>query len=111
MIKSFFLNKKWFFDKIYNELIGQSILYAGYNYTYIIVDRGILEFLGPYGISRLVYSKALDIKSFHSGLLYHSLLFYFLGIYNVFELSHSSPKVLKSNGTITCIYFFQCKFG
>jgi len=34
-----FFSKKWFFDKIYNELVGQSILYAGYSYTYIIVDR------------------------------------------------------------------------
>merc|ERR1711937_436207 len=42
-----FFSKKWFFDKIYNEVVGQSILYAGYNYTYIIIDRGILEFLGP----------------------------------------------------------------
>ena len=81
-----FFSKKWFFDKIYNEVIGQSILYAGYNYTYIIIDRGILEFLGPYGISRLVYSKALNIKGFHSGLLYHSLLFYFLGIVLYFFL-------------------------
>ncbi len=89
-----FFSKKWFFDKIYNELIGQSILYAGYNYTYIIIDRGILEFLGPYGISRLVYSKALNIKGFHSGLLYHSLLFYFLGIVLYFFLIGLVPGLL-----------------
>ena len=75
-----FFSKKWFFDKIYNELFGQSILFIGYNSTYIIMDRGLLEFLGPYGISCLLYSKGLNIKNFHSGLIYHSLLFYFLGI-------------------------------
>jgi len=89
-----FFSKKWFFDKIYNEVVGQSILYAGYNYTYIIIDRGILEFLGPYGISRLVYSKALNIKGFHSGLLYHSLLFYFLGIVLYFFLIGLVPGLL-----------------
>merc|ERR1712159_523494 len=89
-----YFSKKWFFDKIYNEVIGQSILYAGYSYTYLIIDRGILEFLGPYGISRLVYSKALNIKGFHSGLLYHSLLFYFLGIVLYFFLIGLFPGLL-----------------
>ena len=89
-----FFSKKWFFDKIYNELVGQSILYSGYNYTYIIIDRGILEFLGPFGISRLVYSKSLNIKGFHSGLLYHSLLFYFLGIIMSFFLIGLCPQLL-----------------
>ena len=89
-----FFSKKWFFDKIYNELIGQSILYSGYSYTYLIIDRGILEFLGPYGISRLVYSKSLNIKNFHSGLLYHSLLFYFLGILLSFFMIGLFPSLL-----------------
>ena len=89
-----FLNRKWFFDKIYNELVGQSILYSGYSHTYIIIDRGILEFLGPYGISRLIYSKGLNIKGFHSGLLYHSLLFYFLGVILAFFLIGLCPQLL-----------------
>ena len=88
-----FFSKKWFFDKIYNEVIGQSILYSGYNHTYIIIDRGILEFLGPYGIFKLVYSKSLNIKGFHSGLLYHSLLFYFLGILISFFIIGLFPQV------------------
>jgi NADH-ubiquinone oxidoreductase chain 5 len=89
-----FFSKKWFFDKIYNELVGQSILYSGYSHSYIIIDRGILEFLGPYGISRLVYSKCLNIKGFHSGLLYHSLLFYFLGVILSFFLIGLCPQLL-----------------
>jgi NADH-ubiquinone oxidoreductase chain 5 len=89
-----FFSKKWFFDKIYNELFGQTILYSGYTYTYIIIDRGILELLGPYGISKLVYSKFLNIKGFHSGLLYHSLLFYFLGILFAFFLVGLFPQII-----------------
>lgn len=89
-----FFSKKWFFDKIYNELFGQGILYAGYSYTYIIIDRGILEFLGPYGISQLVYSKSLNIKNFHSGLLYHSLLFYFIGILLSFFIVGLFPTIV-----------------
>ena len=89
-----FFSKKWFFDKIYNEVFGQSILYLGYNYTYIIIDRGILEFLGPYGISRLVYSKGFNIKGVQSGFLYHSLLFYFLGVILAFFIIGLFPTIV-----------------
>jgi NADH-ubiquinone oxidoreductase chain 5 len=50
-----FLNRKWFFDKIYNEWISQPILQFAYTETYKNIDRGILEFLGPNGISIQIY--------------------------------------------------------
>jgi len=75
-----FFSKKWFFDKIYNETVGQAILFMGYNSTYKIVDRGIVEFAGPYGISNFIYDKSFNIKNIHSGLLYHSLLLFFGGL-------------------------------
>ena len=84
-------------------------MYAGYNYTYILIDRGILEFLGPYGISRLVYSKALNIKGFHSGLLYHSLLFYFLGIVLSLFLIGLFPQILMFID-INFIFIFLVSF-
>ena len=89
-----FFSKKWFFDKIYNEIFGQVILRLGYSSTYIIMDRGFLEFLGPYGISCFLYSKGLNIKNFHSGLIYHSLLFYFLGILICFFLIGLFPEII-----------------
>jgi NADH-ubiquinone oxidoreductase chain 5 len=39
-----FLNRKWFFDKIYNELMGQFFFKFGYSISYKFVDRGILKF-------------------------------------------------------------------
>jgi len=75
-----FLNKKWFWDKIYNETISQGILHAGYNSTYKIIDRGVIEAFGPYGISKLVNDKHFNIKKSHSGLLYHSLVIFFIGL-------------------------------
>ena len=46
-----FLNRKWFFDKIYNEFISQIILNLSYHTTYKAIDRGIIESVGPYGYS------------------------------------------------------------
>ena len=49
-----FLNRKWFFDKVYNDFIAQSMLNFGYHTSYKLIDRGVFEFLGPLGLSRLV---------------------------------------------------------
>jgi NADH-ubiquinone oxidoreductase chain 5 len=75
-----FFNKKWFFDKIYNEIFGQSFLYLGYNSTYKMIDRGLLEFIGPHSISKIMSSSSFNAKNSHTGLVYHSILFFFGGL-------------------------------
>jgi NADH-ubiquinone oxidoreductase chain 5 len=44
-----FLNRKWFFDKIYGEIFAQNLLILGYDYTYKKIDRGVIEIFGPKG--------------------------------------------------------------
>ena len=66
-----FLNKKWFFDKIYNEFIIQSFLSFGYHISYKIIDRGIIEVLGPMGLSNLISKKAYILHKMQTGFLYH----------------------------------------
>jgi len=66
-----FLNKKWYFDKIYNFYIVQSILKFGYNVSFKTLDKGFIELLGPYGLTKsisLVTNKYLKLQS---GYLYH----------------------------------------
>ena len=75
-----FLNRKWFFDKIYNEFIAQRILYFGYHISYKFLDRGLIEILGPYGLIQLLYSKTLNIKNFQTGYIYHYAFFMLIGI-------------------------------
>ena len=58
-----FLNRRWLFDKIYNETISQRVLSIGYNTTYKVIDRGLFEFFGPYGISKNIYKTAIDAGS------------------------------------------------
>ena len=74
-----FLNKKWFFDKVYNELIGQFSFKFGYNVSYKIIDRGIIEMFGPMGLSNLVSGKALYINKLQTNYLYHATLLILLG--------------------------------
>jgi len=66
-----FLNKKWFFDKVYNEYIGQLFFTFSYDVTYKTVDRGIIEIFGPMGLSSVISKKALYLYKLQSGYLYH----------------------------------------
>lgn len=75
-----FLNRKWFFDKVYNEFIVQSVLHHGYHSTYKMVDRGVIELLGPYGLSQVLYEKAWSLSRFQRGHLYHYTLVILVGI-------------------------------
>ena len=66
-----FFNKKWFFDKIYNEYISQFFFTISYTITYKIIDRGIVEVFGPMGLSSLITKKASYISKLQTGYLYH----------------------------------------
>lgn len=47
-----FFNRKWFFDKVYNIYLSQVLLHIAYSTTYKVVDRGIIENLGPLGLAK-----------------------------------------------------------
>jgi NADH-ubiquinone oxidoreductase chain 5 len=42
-----FLNQKWYIDLIYNEYVGKVFLICGYEYTFKLIDKGLVEILGP----------------------------------------------------------------
>jgi NADH-ubiquinone oxidoreductase chain 5 len=66
-----FFNKKWFFDKVYNEYISQLFFTISYTITYKIIDRGIIEVFGPMGLSSIIAKKASHISKLQTGYLYH----------------------------------------
>ena len=69
-----FLNKKWFFDKIYNECIGQFFFKFGYSMSYKSIDRGTFEIIGPTGLSSSALKVAHQLHKTQSGSLYHYML-------------------------------------
>ena len=66
-----FFNRKWFFDKIYNECFGQFFFKFGYSVSYKFVDRGVFELLGPTGLSFYITKLASNLYKIQSGYLYH----------------------------------------
>jgi NADH-ubiquinone oxidoreductase chain 5 len=76
-----FFNKKWFFDRIYNEFITQNSLKTSYNYFYKTIDRGLLEHFGPFGISNLIFNLYNYIKHIQTGRITCYLLYFFFFIF------------------------------
>jgi NADH-ubiquinone oxidoreductase chain 5 len=75
-----FLNRKWFFDKVYHEFVSQNMLSFGYHTSYKAIDRGIIEILGPYGISNTVSEQSRRITATQTGYLYHYAFIMLVGV-------------------------------
>lgn len=74
-----FLNKKWFFDKIYNEWLSQFFVEFGYSVSYKMVDRGIFEMLGPSGLAMTISKFSYNLDKLQTGYLYHYTLLILIG--------------------------------
>ena len=79
-----FFNRKWYFDKVYNEFLNQVVLRLGYHKTFKLIDRGVIENLGPFGISNLFYSNTMKLNFLQTGLIYHSALMMLVGSISLF---------------------------
>jgi len=66
-----FLNKRWVFDKVYNDLVAGPALHLGYAVTFKTLDKGVLEVVGPSGLIQVVLHTLGKIRSLHSGLIFH----------------------------------------
>ena len=68
-----FLNKKWHFDQIINELIVVKLMNFGYATTFQSFDKGLIEKLGPAGFSFSIFNISSNFVSYSSGFLYHAI--------------------------------------
>ena len=74
-----FFNKKWYFDKFYNQFISQNLLYSSYHFSYKDIDRGILEGgFGPYGLVLFLEKIAKFLRFYQSGNIFHYLFLFFI---------------------------------
>jgi len=70
-----FLNRKWYFDKLYNYFFSQNILNYGYRYSYQNIDRGILEYFGSVGIYKTIFFKSNLVLNFYNKNLLSNFIF------------------------------------
>ena len=74
-----FLSNKWHFDSIYNYYIVKPTFKWGHDVSYKILDRGIIEILGPRGVTVVVSKLTKWISSLQSGFVYNYAFTIFLG--------------------------------
>ena len=86
-----FFSKRWYFDLLYNKVIYFFLNISYYHFVYIL-DRGIIEFLGPSGIIEYFTNNMLIfLNKMQSGYIYH------YGYYLIF-------------GLMNCLYFIILVF-
>ena len=78
-----FFNKKWFFDRLQNELVVSSLLKMGYSITYRLVDKGLIEIFGPSGLAKFCLVLSKQVSLLQSGKInqYAFLMFILLLIF------------------------------
>jgi proton-translocating NADH-quinone oxidoreductase chain L len=75
-----FLNKKWYFDKLYNELVNKPLVSFGYFVSFRGIDKGVVEFLGPYGAVSSFSHLMKKISKLQTGYIYHYAFVMLVGI-------------------------------
>jgi len=75
-----FLNKKWYFDKLYNELINKPAVNFGYFVSFRSIDKGVVEVLGPYGAVNTFTSLMKTTSRLQTGYIYHYAFIMLVGI-------------------------------
>jgi len=106
-----FLNRKWFFDKLYNEYISQFFFKFGFSISYKFVDRGIFEVFGPTGLSTVALNVGSKLHKMQSGYIYHYTLCILIGItilIGVREMHVLIPSLInyKLFAVVFILFFF-----
>lgn len=63
-----FLNHKYFFDIVYNYYVSTKGLLLGYTISKVL-DRGIIELIGPYGLTKTMNHKSQHIAMLDTGII------------------------------------------
>jgi NADH-ubiquinone oxidoreductase chain 5 len=73
-----FLSAKWHFDQVYNEFVVHKRMSVGYYKTFLTLDKGYIESLGPFGISEFISAMSSTFSNTLTGYLYHYALVFIL---------------------------------
>ena len=108
----FFLSGKYYFDSLYNSYVNSKGLQLGYSISKIL-DRGIIELIGPFGLSYTLNNSAQNISKLDDGIITSyalyiviSLLFLLSTLFSpmLFDTSILEPQYL-------IIYLFALQFS
>jgi NADH-ubiquinone oxidoreductase chain 5 len=65
-----FLSYKWYFDLLYNRYVNLPILRFAFRVPFELIDKGIIELIGPRGFYSSFSRLSLKNKEYQTGLVY-----------------------------------------
>jgi hypothetical protein len=77
-----FLNGKYLLDIVYNNFVVAYGLKLGYVVTKVL-DRGVIELLGPYGLSSVLINTGVKIGKLDTGIVTSYALYIVLGLISI----------------------------
>jgi NADH:ubiquinone oxidoreductase subunit 5 (subunit L)/multisubunit Na+/H+ antiporter MnhA subunit len=80
------LSYKWYFDVIYNRLVNSPLLISSYRVVFALIDKGLLESVGPTGLARLSHSVGSTIITAQTGRVYEYAWIMLLSLYTALTL-------------------------
>lgn len=95
-----FLNGKWLFDSVINTFIIGGGLSLGHTVSKVI-DRGVIEIVGPFGFSNALTDTGQSISSYDTGVITSYALYIILGLISFIFLLFR-PVLL--GGTIDSVF-------
>ena len=69
-----FLNSAWQFNYIINHFIIANVWKFGHLISYKVIDRGLLEIIGPRGVSSVIINITQKISNLQSGMIFNYAL-------------------------------------
>lgn len=110
-----FLNKRWYFDKVYNDFISYVAMNFGYVVSFKAMDKGVLELCGPTGIAFTFSNFAKYLSTLQSGFIYHYAVFMLLGLTVLVAATSiwSTPELqfqVFTDARLLCVYFISFLF-
>lgn len=90
-----FLNSKFLFDVLYNKYIIYGGLKLGYTISKIL-DKGVIEVVGPHGLSSVLISTGLNVSKLDTGVVTTYSLYICLGLLTLLFLVFA-PVLLETS--------------
>jgi len=105
-----FLNQKWFFDKIYNFYFVKSIFNFCYAVPFLLLDKGFVELIGPLGISAVLNTVSKKVSHFQTGLIYHYTFITLIGVIGFFNVVFLYGNIVSWFSLEALFYYFFLLF-
>nr|YP_010555475.1 NADH dehydrogenase subunit 5 [Ramaria rubella]UYR22228.1 NADH dehydrogenase subunit 5 [Ramaria rubella] len=90
-----FLNSKFLFDVLYNKYFISGGLKLGYTISKIL-DKGVIELVGPHGLSTIFYNTGLNVSKLDTGVVTTYSLYIALGLLTLLFLVFA-PVLLETS--------------